>query len=234
MLVFGRDGMGAFNRSKALDKLTKLAGRWYPVDGRERTGLDALWLDTEESTEESIEVDETAEVTEVLDAVRVIVRDESLGCIDDEGSGAGVREVGPTDLLLILFFEVDTGIMEAEVPGSRGFPGVWNAYAVDFGLVGEEGLDFACELAVGKAKPIDFRGFGVSGVDEDAEGDPSISFERQPQANNVYTYSHIMVHILLLLRLPPLSTASIRFGYLIRWTLLLLLQFMSLSTLCGG
>jgi len=42
MLVFGRDGIGAFNRSKALDKLTKLAGRWYPVDGKGRVGLDAL------------------------------------------------------------------------------------------------------------------------------------------------------------------------------------------------
>lgn len=88
--------------------------------------------------------------------------------VDVEGSGAGIREVGSIDLLLILFFEVDTGIMEAGVPGSRGLTGVWNAYAVDFGLVGEEGLDFACELAVGKVKPIDFRGFGVSGVDEDA------------------------------------------------------------------
>lgn len=76
-----------------------------------------------------------------------------------------MREVGSTDLLLILFFEVDTGIMEAGVP----FPGVWNACAVGFGLVGEEGLDFACELAVGKVKPIDFRGFGVCGVDEVAE-----------------------------------------------------------------
>jgi hypothetical protein len=31
-LVFGRDGIGAFNRSKALDKVIKLAGLWYPVD----------------------------------------------------------------------------------------------------------------------------------------------------------------------------------------------------------
>jgi len=77
--------------------------------------------------------------------------------------------VGPTDLLLILFFEVDTGIMEVEVLGSRDLPGVWNACAVDLGLVGEEGLDLACELAVGKAKPMDFRGFGVSGVDEGPE-----------------------------------------------------------------
>ena len=42
MLVFGREGIGAFNRFKALDKLTKLAGRWYPVDGKGRTGLDAF------------------------------------------------------------------------------------------------------------------------------------------------------------------------------------------------
>lgn len=87
--------------------------------------------------------------------------------VDVEGSGAGVRGVGPRDLLLVLFFEVDTGIME--VVGSRDFPGVWNACAIDLGLVGEEGLDLACELAVGKAKPIDFRGFGVSGVDEGPE-----------------------------------------------------------------
>lgn len=77
--------------------------------------------------------------------------------------------MGPTDLLLILFFEVDTGIMEVEVLGSRDLPGVWNACTVDLGLVGEEGLDLACELAVGKAKPMDFRGFGVSGVDEGPE-----------------------------------------------------------------
>ena len=157
--------MGAFNRSKAFDKLTKLAGLWYPADDEGRTSLDGLWLDAEES----IEVDEVAEVMELLDVVRVIVRAESPGCVDVEGSGAGVREVGSTDLLLTLFFEVETGIMEAEVPGSRDFPGVWNACTVDLGLLGEEGLDFACELAVGKAKPIDFRGFGVSGVDEDAE-----------------------------------------------------------------
>ena len=106
---------------------------------------------------------------EPLDAVRAIVRDVLLGCVDVEGSGAGVRGADSTDLLLILFFEVDTGIMEVNVPGSRDFPGVWNACTVDLGLVGEEGLDFACELAVGKAKPIDLRGFGVSGVDEDAE-----------------------------------------------------------------
>ena len=165
MLVFGRDGIGAFNRSKAFDKLIKLAGLWYPADDDGRTDLDVLWLDTEES----IEVDEVVEVMELLDMVRAIVRDEPLGCVDVEGSGAGVREVGPTDLLLILFFEVDTGIIEVEAPGSRGFPGVWNPCPIDFGLVGEEGLDFACELAVGKAKPIDFRGIGVTGVDEDAE-----------------------------------------------------------------
>lgn len=121
-------------------------------------------------------MDEATEVMELLDVVRAIVRDDSSDCADVEGSGAGVREAGPTDLLLILFFEVDTGIMEVEVPGSRDFPGVWNVYAVDLGLIGEEGLDFACELAVGKVKPIDFRGFGVSGVDEDAGRDPSISF----------------------------------------------------------
>lgn len=68
MLVFGRDGIGAFNRSKAFDKLTKLAGLWYPVDDGGRTGLGALWLDIEES----IEVDEEAEVMELLDVVRVI------------------------------------------------------------------------------------------------------------------------------------------------------------------
>ena len=56
-----------------------------------------------------------------------------------------------------------------EAPGSRDLPGVWNAAAVDLGFVGEEGLDFACELAVGIAKPIDFRGFGVTGVDEMTE-----------------------------------------------------------------
>ena len=40
---FGSPGnIGAFNRFKALDKLTKLAGRWYPVDGKGRTGLDAF------------------------------------------------------------------------------------------------------------------------------------------------------------------------------------------------
>lgn len=165
MLVFGRDGIGAFNRSKAFDRLIKLAGLWYPADDDGRIGLDVFWLDTEDS----IEVDEVVEVMELLDMVRAIVRDEPLGCVDVEGSGAGVREAGPTDLLLILFFEVDTGIMEVEAPGSRGFPGVWNPCPIDFGLVGEEGLDFACELAVGKAKPIDFRGFGVTGVDKDAE-----------------------------------------------------------------
>ena len=69
MLVFGRDGIGAFNRSKAFDKLTKLAGLWYPVADAGRTSLDALWLDTEDS----IEVDEVAEVTELFDAVRAIV-----------------------------------------------------------------------------------------------------------------------------------------------------------------
>jgi len=69
MLVFGRDGIGAFNRSKAFDKLTKLAGLWYPVADAGRTGLDALCLDTEES----IDVDEAAEATELLDAVRAIV-----------------------------------------------------------------------------------------------------------------------------------------------------------------
>jgi hypothetical protein len=42
MLVFGREGIGAFNRSKALDKLTKLAGLWYPVDDEGRGGLDAF------------------------------------------------------------------------------------------------------------------------------------------------------------------------------------------------
>ena len=99
-----------------------------------------------------------------------------MDSVDVEGSGAGVRDAGPTDLLLILFFEADTGIMEVEVPGSRDLPGVWNVCMTDLGLTGEEGLDFACELAVGKAKPIDFRGFGVCGVDEDAEEDPSISF----------------------------------------------------------
>ena len=111
-------------------------------------------------------MDEAAEVMELLDTVRAIVRDEPSDCADVEGSEAGVREVGSTDLLLILFFEVDTGIMEVEVPGSRDFRGVWNVCTVDLGLAGEEGLDLACELAVGKAKPIDFRGFGVSGIGE--------------------------------------------------------------------
>ena len=105
-------------------------------------------------------MDEAVELMELLDMVRAT---------DVEGSGAGVREFGSTDLLLTLFFEVDTGIIEVEVPGSRDLPGVWNAGAVDLGLVGEEGLDFACELAVGRAKPIDFRGFGVTGTDEGAE-----------------------------------------------------------------
>jgi len=68
MLVFGRDGMGAFNRSKTFDKLTTLAGLWYPVDGDGRVGLGVLWLDIEES----IEPDEVAEVMELLDAVRAI------------------------------------------------------------------------------------------------------------------------------------------------------------------
>ena len=161
--MFGRDGIGAFSRSKAFDRLIKLAGLWYPVDDEGRGGLGILWLDTEESTD----VDEVVEVTDPLDMVRAIFRVESLDFVDAKGSGTGVREVGSTDLLLTLFFEVDTGIMEVEVPG---FPGVWNPCATDLGLVGEEGLDFACELAVGNAKPIDFRGFGVSGVDEGAEG----------------------------------------------------------------
>lgn len=69
MLVFGRDGMGAFNRSKAFDKLIKLAGLWYPVGGTEGTCLGALCLDTEES----MEVDDAAEFKEPLDAVRVSV-----------------------------------------------------------------------------------------------------------------------------------------------------------------
>lgn len=94
MLVFGRDGIGAFNRSKAFDKLTKLAGFEYSADDVGRTGgFDTLELDTEES----MEVDEAAEVMELLDAVRAIVRDELLDCIDVEGPGAGVREVGSTD-----------------------------------------------------------------------------------------------------------------------------------------
>lgn len=114
-------------------------------------------------------MDEAAEAAELFDAVRDIARDGSLGCVEVEGSGAGVRGAGSTDLLLILFFEVDTGIMEVEAPGSRDLPGVWNTCAVDLGLIGEEGLDFAWELAVGLAKLIDFRGFGVIGVDEDAE-----------------------------------------------------------------
>ena len=116
-----------------------------------------------------MEVDDATEFTELLDAVRVSVRGGSLGCVDVEGPRAGVREVDSTDLLLICFFEVDTGIMEAGVPGSRDLPGVWNACAVDLNLTGEEGLDLACELAVGRANPIDFRGFGVTGADEDAK-----------------------------------------------------------------
>jgi len=181
-------------------------------------------------------VDEATEVTELLDIVRAIVRDDSSDCVDVEGSGAGVREAGPTDLLLILFFEVDTGIMEVEVPGSRDFPGVWNEYTVDLGLTGEEGLDFACELAVGRAKPIDFRGFGVTGFDEDAGENPSISFafESWAQANGIYTYTHIVLLFLLLLPLLPLFTASTGFGWRFCRTLLLLLHFISLSALCGG
>lgn len=93
-------------------------------------------------------------------------------------SGAGVREVESTDLLRTLFFEVDTGIMEVEAPGSRDLPGVWNAAAVDLGFVGEEGLDFACELAVGIAKPIDFRGFGVTGVDEMTESQIHVGIQK--------------------------------------------------------
>ena len=68
-LVFARDGIGAFSRSKAFDKLIKLAGRWYPVGGGGRPGLAVFCLDTEESKE----VAETAEVSELLDAVRAIV-----------------------------------------------------------------------------------------------------------------------------------------------------------------
>ena len=101
-----------------------------------------------------------------------------------------MRGVGPTDLLLILFFEVDTGIMEVEVPGSLDLLGVWKAGAVDLGLTGEEGLDFACELAVGRAKPIDFRAFGVTGVDENAEG-PQCAYQVRVQkleANKRYLY----------------------------------------------
>lgn len=121
--------------------------------------LDAFWVDIEES----IEVEEVAEVAEPLEVVRAII------CADVEGSGAGVREVDSTDLPMALFFEVDTGIMEVAVPGSRDLPGVWKEYADGLGFVGEEGLDFACELAVGRAKPIDFRGFGVTGGNKEAE-----------------------------------------------------------------
>jgi hypothetical protein len=99
MLVFGRDGIGALSRSRAFDRLIKLAGFWYSVEDGGHTGLGVLWLDIEES----IEVDEVAEVVELLDVVRAT---------DVEGSGTGVREVGSTDLLLTLFFEADTGIIE--------------------------------------------------------------------------------------------------------------------------
>jgi hypothetical protein len=105
-----------------------------------------------------------------------------LDWVDIERSGAGVREVASTDLLLILFFEVDKGIMEDEVPGSRDLPGVWNAAVVDLGFVGEEGLDFACELAVGNAKPIDFRGLGVTGVDETTETEIHVGIQK-PKTN---------------------------------------------------
>jgi len=179
-------------------------------------------------------VDEATEVTELLDVVRAIVRDDSSGCADVESSGAGVREAGPTDSLLILLFEVDTGIMEVEAPGSRDFSGVWNAYMVDLGLIGEGGLDFTCELVVDKVKPVDFRGFGVSGVDEDAGGNPSISFafENKAQVNDICTYAHITLPLLLyLLSLP---VASIRFVNPFCRSLLLLLQFTCLSGLCGG
>ena len=145
--------------------------------------------------------------------------------------------MGPTDLLLFLFFEVDTGIMEVEVLGSRDFPGVWNACAVDFGLDGEEGLDLACELAVGKAKPIDFRGFGVSGVEEDPENrNLDIRFvSRNPsQANNVHTWVRIALLVLLLLHVPCLPTASLRLSRQIRRTLLLLFQYISLSAPRSG
>jgi hypothetical protein len=40
---------------------------------------------------------------------------------------------------------------------------------------------------VGKAKPIDFRGFGVNGVDEDAETQKSVSHSRT-KSNKQYTY----------------------------------------------
>lgn len=63
MLVFGRDGMGACNRSKAFVKLIKLAGLWYPVEDAGRSGLGTLWFDTEESKE----VDEAVETVEPLD-----------------------------------------------------------------------------------------------------------------------------------------------------------------------
>lgn len=165
MLVFGRDGMGAFNLSRAFVKVTRLAGLWYSVEDAGRSGLGVLGLDIEES----IDVDEVAEEMELFDIVRTIGRGGLSDCVGVEGSGAGVRGAGPTDLLLTLFFEVDTGIMEVEVLGSRDLPGVWNVCVADLGLVGEEGLDFACELAVGRAKPMDFRGLGVIGVDEEAE-----------------------------------------------------------------
>lgn len=191
--------------------------------------MGALCLDTEES----MEVDDAAEFTEPLDAVRVSVRDESLDCVDVEGSGAGVREVGSTDLLLILFFEVDTGIMEAEVPGSRDLPGVWNAWAVDLSLTGEEGLDLACELAVGRAKPIDFRGFGVTGIDEGAKKvNPSIKSSPETKIK-YYTRVHVVLSILLLLHLPHFLTVYLRLSRQVCRTLLLLLQHFSLSALCS-
>ena len=178
-----------------------------------------------------MEVDD-AEFMELLDAVRASVRGGSLGCVDVEGPGAGVREVDSTDLLLILFFEVDTGIMEAGVPGSRDLPGVWNAWAVDLSLTGEEGLDLACELAVGRAKPIDFRGFGVTGVDEDAKKieTPASSCVWRSK-RNIYTRVHLAFSILL--HPPSLFAVSPWLSRHVCRALSLFLQYLCLSALCS-
>ena len=41
-LVFGRDGIGAFNRSRAFDRLIKLAGLWYSEEDGGRPDLGAF------------------------------------------------------------------------------------------------------------------------------------------------------------------------------------------------
>lgn len=178
-------------------------------------------------------MDEAAEVAELFDVVRATVRDDSLDCAEVEGSGAGVRGVGPTDLLLTLFFEVDTGIIEVEELGSRDLPGVWNACVVDLGLVGEEGLDFACELAVGRAKPIDFRRFGVIGVDEEAEKPQAGDQACVQEPNDIYTWDFVILPIPFLFRHPCLHIASLLCRCCVGWDRLFFLRRTSLSDLCS-